>query len=115
LESRRQSANQWLIRDQLRIPQVELPTEIRKKELKQELEDSEHFLTLDYRFKAFVWRIKYIEPGPQRNKAIERFWKQVCEDCPADDEGLIIRSFVLNDFLHARDELHDLQAPPQST
>jgi hypothetical protein len=46
-------------------------------------------------------------------ETIERFWKQVYEDCPVDDEGLIIRSFVLNDFLHARDELHDLQAPPK--
>jgi hypothetical protein len=40
LKPTQQSTNQWLIRDQLRIMQVELPAEARKKELKQELEDS---------------------------------------------------------------------------
>jgi hypothetical protein len=111
LKSRRQSANQWLIRDQLVIPKVELPTEIRKKELKQESEDSEHFLTLDERFISLVWGTKYKTPGLQRDHVIGRFWKQVYGDCEGDEEGLRLRSFVLNDFLHALEGLRRLELP----
>jgi hypothetical protein len=63
----------WMIRDP--IPQVELPTEKRKKELRKELADSEHFLLLDRRFRDIVWRVRYTSPGYQRDRVIEQFWK----------------------------------------
>jgi hypothetical protein len=37
LESRQQSVGHWLICDQLTVPQVELPTEGRRNELRQQL------------------------------------------------------------------------------
>jgi hypothetical protein len=42
-ESRQQSVGHWLIRDHLSISQVKFPTEVKKKELGQELADSEPF------------------------------------------------------------------------
>jgi hypothetical protein len=95
-----------LIRDP--IPQVEFTTERRKKELREELADSEYFLLLDYRFRDIVWKIKFTNPGYQLDQTIERFWKQVYEDYqPEDGDSLQLRSFIFNDFLHALDELHE--------
>jgi hypothetical protein len=94
------------------IPQVELPREKRKKELGKELADSEHFLLLDHSFRDIVWRIRYMNPGYQQDRAIEQFWIQVCEDHqPEDGDSLQLRGFIFNDFLHALDELHELEAP----
>jgi hypothetical protein len=111
LKPRYQSIGCQLIRDP--IPQVELPTERRKKELRKELADSEHLLILDYRFGDVVWRIRFVNPGRQRDRAIEQFWKQVYEDYQLEDgDSLQLRSFIFNDFLHALDELHELEASP---
>jgi hypothetical protein len=75
--------------------------------------DSEHFLTLDERFISLVWGIKYKAPGSQRELVIEQFWKKADGDYQGDEEGLRLRSFVLNGFIHALDELHELEAPPR--
>jgi hypothetical protein len=88
-----------------------LPTEKRKKELRKELADSEHFLILDHRLRDIIWRIRFTKPGRQRDRSIEQFWKQVYYQ-PEDGDSLQLRSFVFNDFLHALDELHELEAPP---
>jgi hypothetical protein len=85
LESRRQSVRHWLIRDQLTVSQVELPTEVRKDELGEHLADSQHFLRLDYRFKSFMWEIKHMRSGSGRNQVIERFWKRVYEGHHVED------------------------------
>jgi hypothetical protein len=93
-----------------RAPLVELPTEKRKKELRKELADSEHFLSLDHRFRDVAWRIRLTNPGRQRDGVVEQFWKQAYEDYhPEDGDSLQLRSFVSNDFLHALDELHELE------
>jgi hypothetical protein len=59
------------------VPRVELPREKRKKDLRKELADSEHFPLLDHRFRGIVWRIRYVSPGYRRDGAFEQFWKQV--------------------------------------
>jgi hypothetical protein len=100
LNSRQQSVGHWIVQVQSLIPQVELPTETRKKELEQEPADSEHFPLLDVRFKSFVCGIKYMRPGLQRNRMIEKFWKGIYEGFQVEDmDGLRVREFVLNDFL----------------
>jgi hypothetical protein len=100
------SVSQWKV-----TPPVESPLEITKRQLRRDLEDSEHVLTQDYRFKSFMWSLKYMTLGPQRHKAIEQFWKQIYEERPPEDDTLVIRSFVLNDFLEAWDELRRWEAP----
>jgi hypothetical protein len=64
-------SNQWKS-----ISHVELPTERRKKELQEEIEVAQRSLELDDSFKPFVWRFKYMNSGPQRDKMIERLWRQ---------------------------------------
>jgi hypothetical protein len=44
-------------------------------------------------------------------KKQQRFWKKVYKEHPPGDESLIFRSFSMNDFLQARDELHRLEHP----
>jgi hypothetical protein len=70
-----QSANDWLIR--IVTQPVELPTVIRKRELTEELEDLEHYLTLDERFAGPLFEIKSTRPGRQRNKVLELFWTRI--------------------------------------
>jgi hypothetical protein len=102
-----------LIRDQLTILQIELPTEVSKKELRQQLADLDHVLILDDRFRSFVWEIKHMRSGSMRNQVIEPFWKRVYDGYHAEDmDGLQVRSFVLNDFLRASDEMIELSALP---
>jgi hypothetical protein len=48
---------------------------------------------------SFMWNLKYMDPGPERYKAIEKFWKKIYEEHPPEDESLIFRSFSMNDFL----------------
>jgi hypothetical protein len=109
-KSRQQSVGYWMIRNP--IPQVELPTERRKKELRKELVDTEQFLTLDYRFKDIVRIPRYMNPGYERYRVIEQFWKQVYEDYqPGDGDSLQLRGFTFNYYIHALDEFHELEAP----
>jgi hypothetical protein len=83
LKLEHQALNQWLV--QPKFTQVELPAEIRKKELKQEIADCEHYMLQDSRFFSFVWRLKYMNPGPERHKAIEQFRIQVYKERPPED------------------------------
>jgi hypothetical protein len=64
--SLQQSVGHWLVQD-LSIPQVELPTETRTKELGQELADSERFLLMDDRFRNFMWGLKYMRQDHNGN------------------------------------------------
>jgi hypothetical protein len=75
------------------------------------MSDAEHSLSMDHRFVSLMWRLKCSNPGPQRNKELEQFRKQIYEDYPSHDEGLVLKSFTLNDFLQARDELYKLDHP----
>jgi hypothetical protein len=112
-----QAPNQWLIRP--KFPEVELLTEARKKELKREMAEIEHYRLQDSRFHSFMWTLKYKEPGPERYKAIEKFWKKIYEDHPPHDESLIFRSYSMQDFLQARDESdaleHPMRPPPNTS
>jgi hypothetical protein len=93
-------------------PQTEVPTERRKKELMQLQAESEHFLLLDDRLNGFMWEIKHMRSEPWRNRVIERFWNRVYSGYHIEDgDGLQIRSFVLNDFLRASDELYESNTP----
>jgi hypothetical protein len=83
----------------MKLSEVELPTEIRKKELRSRMAGIEQSMLQDLRFHSFVWTLKYQEPGPRRYRAIERFWQKVYETEQPHDLSLILRSFSLNDFL----------------
>jgi hypothetical protein len=62
LKFKLQGINQWLV--QLKeIPQVELTTEVRRKELRQEMADAEHSLSMDHLFVSLMWRLKYSNRG----------------------------------------------------
>jgi hypothetical protein len=67
-----QVVNHWSIR--LETPQMESPAVIRKRELMKQLEDLEHYLTLDGRFFGLLFEIKSTRPGRQRNKILDLFW-----------------------------------------
>jgi hypothetical protein len=51
---RSQASNQWLT--QSMFPEVELPTEVRKKELRSRMAGIEQSMLQDPRFHSFVWR-----------------------------------------------------------
>jgi hypothetical protein len=87
------------------LPEVELPTEIRKTELKRRISEIEQYMSHDPRFHSFLWSLTYQHPGPERYKAIEKFWQKVYEERQPEDLSLVLKSFSMNDFLQARDEL----------
>jgi hypothetical protein len=75
------------------------------------IEDAQRSLERDDRFIPFVWRLKFMNAGPQRDKAIGKLWKQAFENYPPEDDRWIVQSFTINDLLQARDELHELSTP----
>jgi hypothetical protein len=72
-----QSVGHWLVRDHLKIGQVEPPTEVRKRQLRERLGDSEHCLTMDGRFKDLPFEIEYVRPRRQRRQTLDLFWTRV--------------------------------------
>jgi hypothetical protein len=72
-----QKTGQWLIRDQLKIPQVESAFEIRKRRRKERLRDLKHSLRQDWKLGVIASQIRHMEPGRSRDKAIEEFWMSV--------------------------------------
>jgi hypothetical protein len=53
-------------------------------------------ILMDDRFKSFVRGIKYMRPGPQRNRMIEEFWKGIYGGFQVEAmDGLRIREFHL--------------------
>jgi hypothetical protein len=97
-------SNHW--RRQSKIPQVELPTEVRKAELKRRMKASEQQLLPDPKFFNSAWRIKE-SFGNQREKTLREFSREVYKEEHHDDRR-VFREFALNDYLEASDELHDL-------
>jgi hypothetical protein len=91
--------------------EVQLPTEIRKSELRDSISDIEQRMTRDPRFYSLLWTLKHQQPGPGRYKAIAKFWQKVYEERQPEDLNLILKSFLLNDFLQAQDELYTLEHP----
>jgi hypothetical protein len=55
--------NQWLI--QSKFSELELTTQLRKKELKKEMAEIERYMLQDSRFHSFVWSLKYKKPGAE--------------------------------------------------
>jgi hypothetical protein len=100
-------SNHW--RKQSEIPQVELPTEIRKAELKRRMKASEQQLVSDPKFHDSAWRRRH-SFAPQREKSLAKFWREVYKEVHHDDRR-VFREFALNDYLEASDELHDLEYP----
>jgi hypothetical protein len=105
-----QASNFW--RCQSKIPQVELPTEVRKAELKRRIEASEQQLATDPKFHAHAWRIRNFF-GSQRDSALKSFWREVCQE-ENHDPRRVFKEFALNDYLEASDELHHLENPMRS-
>jgi hypothetical protein len=69
----------------------------------------------------FLWAMKGCPGSSMRNKATQNFWQSlkghqsgdmVHDDLPQPDNlSLARKSFILNDFLEAQDELHALEHP----
>jgi hypothetical protein len=68
-------------------------------------------MSQDYRFHSILWTLKHQQPGPGRHRVIERFWQKVYEERQPEDLSLVLKSFSMNDFLQARDELYTLEHP----
>jgi hypothetical protein len=100
-------SNHW--RSQSKISQIELPTEVRKTELKQRIKTPEHQLLSDPCFFRAAWCIRQSQ-GPQREKALKQFWRKVYQE-PVRDDRRVFKDFALNDYLEASDELHTLEHP----
>jgi hypothetical protein len=90
---------------------VELPTESRKMELRGRISEIERDMKHDSRFHKFLWSMKHRQPGPGRYKAIEKFWQEIYEERQPEDLNLTLKSFSLNDFFIAQDELYTLEHP----
>jgi hypothetical protein len=101
-------SNQW--RSQSRTPHTELPTEVRKLELKNRIADAEQFLLSDPCFFCSAWCIRHSTQGPQREKVLEQFWRKVYQEHVHDDRR-IFKEFALNDLLEASDELYRWENP----
>jgi hypothetical protein len=101
-------SNQW--RSQFEIPHIELPTEVRKLELKNRIADAERFLLSDPNFFCSAWCIRHSPQGSQREKALGQFWKRVYQDHVHDDQR-VFKEFALNDLLEAGDELNRWEHP----
>jgi hypothetical protein len=70
---------------------------------------SELQLALDSKFFDSAWCIRH-SFGPQREKALRRFWRNVYKEVHHDDQR-VFREFALNDYLVASDELLELEYP----
>jgi hypothetical protein len=105
-----QASNFW--RSQSKVPQVELPTEIRKAELKRRTKASEQQLSTNSKFFGAAWRIRH-SYGRQREEAMRNFWKEVYQERNYDPRR-VFKEFALNDYLEASDELHGLECPMRS-
>jgi hypothetical protein len=100
---------------------VELPTESRKTELRRRISEIERSVLQDYRLHKFLWSMKHNRPSSARNKAVKDFWQSLGghqsgdlghEDLPQPDNlSLAHKSFSLNEFLEAQDELYTLEHP----
>jgi hypothetical protein len=97
-------------RKQSRIPQVELPTELRKSVLKQRIVEAERSLLPDPTFFCTAWTIRHIPLGTQRDQAMKKFWKEVYQERSHNDRRAFME-FALNDLLEAGDELYRLEHP----
>jgi hypothetical protein len=100
---------------------VKLPTESRKEELRHKLSEIKQNSIQDIRLYSVLWRIQGFPAGNRRLQAIKEGWKLYGpsrsgdlnhEDRPRhDDFSLALKSFILNDFLEAQDELYALEHP----
>jgi hypothetical protein len=105
-----QDSNRW--RGFPKVTQVELPTEVRKAELKRRMKVSEQQLISDQVFFGSAWRIRN-SLGPQREAALRKFWREVYKE-EHHDTRRVFKEFALNDYLEASDELHGLENPMRS-
>jgi hypothetical protein len=76
-EVRQQAIGHWLVRNQLMISQVELPTELKKREQLEKLRDLDHCLTQDGRFRGILFQVRHMPPGRQRNQTRDNLWASV--------------------------------------
>jgi hypothetical protein len=105
-----QASNFW--RYQSKVPQIELPTEIRKAELKERMKASEQQLITDSKFHEHAWRIRH-SFGSQRERSLRDFWREVYRE-ENHDQRRVFKEFALNNYLEASDELHGLEYPMRS-
>jgi hypothetical protein len=68
-------------------------------------------MSQDFRFHTFLWSVKHHQPGSERYKAIQKFWRKVYEERQPEDLNLTLKSFSPNDFFMAQDELYTLEHP----
>jgi hypothetical protein len=59
----------------LKIAQVELPTEVRKRDFRKQLGDTEHYLAQDVRIQRLFFEIKHMQRGSQRRQPSTFFGK----------------------------------------
>jgi hypothetical protein len=101
--------------------EVELPTESRKEDLRRKMSQIKQGLAHDGRFYSLLWRLQGLPSGSRRSRVITEFWKSydrprsgdLVYEFPAqfDDLSRTLKSFPLNDFLEAQDELYTLEHP----
>jgi hypothetical protein len=100
---------------------MELPSESRKEELRHKLSEIKQDSVRDSRLYSLLWRIQGLPLGTRRSQAIKEGWKSygparsgdlIYKELPCqDDFNLALKSFTLNDFLEAQDELYTLEHP----
>jgi hypothetical protein len=104
---------------------LKLPTESRKEELRSRMSQIRQESRQDLRLNSLLFRTQGFPAGPRRSKSIMEFWKShdrprsgdLVHDFPAqsDDLSRTLKSFSLNDFLEAQDELYTLEHPMRPT
>jgi hypothetical protein len=102
-----QKTGQWLIRDQLKIPQIDSIFEIEKRQRMERLKDLKHSLKQDWKCGLISSQVRDMEPGRSRDKDIEWFWILVCNSSHSYDPGYLqTKGWDLAEYLHLIDEIH---------
>jgi hypothetical protein len=101
IEKRPQRTGQWLIRDQLSIPQIEPQYEIKRRRQKEHLRDLERYVWQDWRFVKVARQVRHMKPGGIRDKA--------------DPDLLQAKGWALGEYLYLLDEMDDEERTPQNS
>jgi hypothetical protein len=81
IQRQEQELGQWLTQiEGDERPKMEPPTQRRTRERQREIEDKTHYSRQDGRFEEIVQTVERLQEGPQRRKALRRFWNDVYED-----------------------------------
>jgi hypothetical protein len=111
-EFRQQSVNHWLVRDQLKIQEVELTSKVKDWAKQEQLRDLDHYLGQAQRLARVAKREGALKPCRHRDLIIEEFLSLIYGGFKRDDPDILrIRGWAFSDCLGLLDEREDDYRP----